>query len=234
MLREAKVVLRFSGGAAADAPPCYAAVRRRAPSVAGCVPGKVSSHRTLQEVPVAATSTMMPLGTIAPPFTLTTPDGDVVSSEDLADAPALLVMFICNHCPYVTGAIDRIVTDAGALTELGIGVAAICSNDARAYPADSFDRMVEFAERHRFPFPYLHDESQEVARAYDAVCTPDFFGFDRELGLQYRGRLDEGGRVAKPGARRELYEAMARVAETGRGPAEQTPSMGCSIKWKAA
>lgn len=181
-----------------------------------------------------ATAPVCEFGWRAPGFTLLATDGRTYSLQDIRGPKGTLVMFICNHCPYVTGAIDRIVTDAGALTELGIGVAAICSNDARAYPADSFDRMVEFAERHRFPFPYLHDESQEVARAYDAVCTPDFFGFDPELGLQYRGRLDEGGRVAKPGARRELYEAMARVAETGRGPAEQTPSMGCSIKWKAA
>ena len=170
----------------------------------------------------------------APDFTLPATDGRTCSLADVSGPKGTLVMFICNHCPYVTGAIDRIVADARELMDLGIGIAAICSNDARQYPQDGFDRMVEFAKAHAFPFPYLHDESQQVARAYDAQCTPDFFGFDRFLGLQYRGRLDAGGRQAVPGARRELYEAMSQVAETGRGPAEQTPSMGCSIKWKAA
>jgi hypothetical protein len=111
-------------------------------------------------------------------------------------------------------------------------VAAICSNDADAYPADSFDNMKAFAEAHGFTFPYLHDESQEVARAYDAVCTPDFFGFNAADELQYRGRLDESKTTLVPDARRELYEAMSAVAETGQGPREQTPSMGCSIKWR--
>ena len=170
----------------------------------------------------------------APDFALPATDGKTYRLADIRGPKGTLIMFICNHCPYVTGSIDRIVRDAGQLMEQGIGVAAICSNDARSYPQDGFDRMVEFAAAHRFPFPYLHDESQAVARAYDAQCTPDFFGFDADLGLQYRGRLDEGGRVAKPGARRELLEAMLQVAETGRGPEEQTPSMGCSIKWKAA
>jgi hypothetical protein len=113
-----------------------------------------------------------------------------------------------------------------------VGTAAISSNDTIAYPADSFDNMKIFAAEHRFPFPYLFDESQAVARAYGAACTPDFFGFDADLGLQYRGRLDASGRIAVPGARRELFEAMTRIAETGEGPADQTPSIGCSIKWK--
>jgi peroxiredoxin len=181
-----------------------------------------------------ATAPVCDFGWKAPDFTLPATDGKTYGLEEIRGPNGTLVMFICNHCPYVTGAIDRIVADARALMDQGIGVAAICSNDARQYPEDGFDRMIEFASRHGFPFPYLHDESQEVARTWDAVCTPDFFGFDRDLGLQYRGRLDEGGRKAIPGARRELYEAMAQVAETGHGPSVQTPSMGCSIKWKAA
>jgi peroxiredoxin len=181
-----------------------------------------------------ATAPACDFGRRASDFALPATDGKTHRLGDISGPKGTLIMFICNHCPYVTGAIERIVRDAGALMQHGIGVAAICSNDARTHPQDGFDQMVEFAKAHRFPFPYLHDESQQVGRAYDAQCTPDFFGFDAELGLQYRGRLDEGGRVAKPGARRELYEAMLEVAETGRGPLEQTPSMGCSIKWKAA
>ncbi len=181
-----------------------------------------------------ATTPACDFGWKAPDFALPATEGKTYRLGDLRGPKGTLIMFICNHCPYVTGAIERIVRDAGELMRHGIGVAAICSNDARSHPQDGFDRMVEFAQAHRFPFPYLHDESQAVARAYDAQCTPDFFGFDAELGLQYRGRLDEGGRVAKPGARRELLEAMLQVTETGQGPREQTPSMGCSIKWKAA
>jgi hypothetical protein len=129
---------------------------------------------------------------------------------------------------------DKLPEEADALRDLGIGMAAICSNDADGYPADSYGNMGRFARQHRFPFPYLHDADQSVARAYGAACTPDFFGFDADLGLQYRGRFDDSGRAARPGARRELHEAMRQVAETGRGPAEQMPSIGCSIKWKAA
>jgi len=144
----------------------------------------------------------------------------------------LLVMFICNHCPYVRAVVDRIVRDTTELATLGIGSVAIMSNDATTYPEDSFDNMKVFAVEHGFRFPYVVDESQDVARAYDAVCTPDFFGFDRDLTLAYRGRLDASGRAAVPGARRELFEAMAQVARTGRAPVEQTPSIGCSIKWR--
>jgi len=142
-------------------------------------------------------------------------------------------MFICNHCPYVQSVLDRILRDARALMAEGIGLAAISSNDVTAYPEDSFDNMVRLATERAFPFPYLFDETQDVARAYGAVCTPDFFGFDAADGLQYRGRLDASRKEAAPDARRELYEAMLMVAHTGRGPAEQVPSMGCSIKWKA-
>ena len=171
----------------------------------------------------------------APDFRLPATDGKVYSLEDIRGPRGTLIMFICNHCPYVKAVIDRIVRDAKELQALGIGVAAICSNDAEAYPEDSFENMKRFAEEHGFTFPYLHDESQDVARAYDAVCTPDFFGFNADLELQYRGRLDASGRnPAPPDVRRELFEAMKQVAETGRGPEHQIPSMGCSIKWKQA
>ncbi len=181
-----------------------------------------------------ATAPACEFGWKAPDFALPATDGKTYALSEIRGPKGTLIMFICNHCPYVTGAIERIVRDGAELMQHGIGVAAICANDARSHPQDGFGHMVEFAKAHRFPFPYLHDESQQVARAYDAQCTPDFFGFDADLGLQYRGRLDEGGRVAKPGARRELFEAMLQVAETGQGPRDQTPSMGCSIKWKAA
>jgi len=145
-----------------------------------------------------------------------------------------VIVFICNHCPYVKAVIDRLVADARALMAEGIGFAAICSNDAAAYPEDSFDNMKRFADAHGFVFPYLHDAEQTAARAYGAVCTPDFFGYDAERKLSYRGRLDEG-RISPPppGARRELVEAMRAVAATGTAPAQQIPSVGCSIKWKA-
>lgn len=168
-------------------------------------------------------------------FALPATDGKTYTLEDVRGGKGTLVMFICNHCPYVKTVIDRIVRDAGALQAKGIGVAAICANDASAYPEDSFDKMKAFAAANDFTFPYLHDEAQEVARAYGAACTPDFFGFNSGMELQYRGRLDESGRqAAPPGARRELFEAMIQIAETGEGPREQTPSIGCSIKWKAA
>jgi len=144
-----------------------------------------------------------------------------------------LVLFICNHCPYVKAITDRLVRDTRALQEKGIGVAAIMSNDPAEYAEDSFDNMVRVAAANGYPFPYLFDESQEIAKTYGAVCTPDFFGFNKNLELQYRGRLDASGKQpAAADARRELYEGMCQVAETGHGPAEQTPSMGCSIKWR--
>ncbi|MCB1335738.1 MAG: thioredoxin family protein [Roseivivax sp.] len=174
-------------------------------------------------------------GWAAPDFALPGTDGRVYRLTDVAGPKGTLVMFICNHCPYVLAVLDRIVRDARDLQALGIGVAAICSNDAAAYPADSFDNMVALAAERGFPFPYLHDADQSVARAYGAACTPDFFGFDAGLGLQYRGRIDASGRQpAGPDVRRELFEAMAQVARTGQGPREQVASMGCSIKWKAA
>lgn len=166
-------------------------------------------------------------------FRLLGTDGRTYALADIAGPRGTLIMFICNHCPYVKAVIERIVRDVKDLQALGIGVAAIMSNDVAQYPDDSFQNMKAFAECNGFTFPYLYDESQEVARAYDAVCTPDFFGYDSSLGLQYRGRLDASRRETGPAdARRELFEAMALVAETGHGPAEQIPSMGCSIKWR--
>ena len=184
---------------------------------------------------MAAIPPLCVFGWKAPDFTLPATDGKTYSLADIAGPKGTLIVFICNHCPYVLAVLDRLTRDAHELMDAGIGVAAICSNDATTHPADSFEKMGELAQKAGFRFPYLHDESQDVARAYDAVCTPDFFGFDAGLGLQYRGRLDESrNRPAAPDARRELHEAMMRVAETGQGPQAQTPSMGCSIKWKAA
>ncbi|MCB1354646.1 MAG: thioredoxin family protein [Rhodobacteraceae bacterium] len=166
-------------------------------------------------------------------FALPDTEGRVWRLEELKGPKGLLLMFICNHCPYVLAIADKLRAEAEDLKALSIGVAAICSNDASAYPADSFEKMGEFARAHRFSFPYLHDADQVVARAYRAECTPDFFGFNADLELQYRGQLDDSGRRAKPDARRELYPAMRQVAETGHGPEAQTASIGCSIKWKA-
>ncbi len=171
----------------------------------------------------------------APHFRLPGVDGKNYSLEALKGKNGTLVMFICNHCPYVKAVIDRIVRDVNDLRGLGVSAVAICSNDAEHYPDDSFANMKRFAAAHNFTFPYLHDESQEVARAYDAACTPDFFGFNSKLELQYRGRLDESRKEAAPAnVRRDLFEAMKQVALTGQGPKEQIPSIGCSIKWKAA
>jgi peroxiredoxin len=183
---------------------------------------------------MAATPPVCDFGWKAPEFSLPATDGRRLSLGDIAGPKGTLVMFICNHCPYVLGALDRIIAEAKALQALGIGVAAICSNDAKTHPEDGFERMKEMAETRGFPFPYLHDEDQEVARAWGAACTPDFFGLNAAGELQYRGRLDDAGRGPGPADRRELYEAMRQIAETGEGPRAQTPSMGCSIKWKAA
>lgn len=184
---------------------------------------------------MAATTPICDFGWKAVDFSLPGIDGRTYALADVAGPNGTLVMFICNHCPYVKSVAGRLVREARALDELGIGVIAIMSNDTATYPADNFENMVVFAKQHGFPFPYVIDEAQDVARAYDAVCTPDFFGFNKDMELQYRGRLDETGRnPAKPDSRRELYEAMRQIAETGQGPREQTPSMGCSIKWREA
>jgi peroxiredoxin len=168
-------------------------------------------------------------------FKLPAVDGKTYSLEELKGPNGTLVMFICNHCPYVKAVIDRVVRDVNELKSLGVHAIAICSNDASTYPDDSFANMKVFAKQHGFSFPYLHDESQDVARAYAAACTPDFFGFNGKLELNYRGRLDASGREpAGAEVRRDLFEAMKQIATTGDGPRQQTPSIGCSIKWKAA
>ena len=169
----------------------------------------------------------------APAFELPGTDGRRHTLASLAGPKGLLVMFICNHCPYVKAILDRLIRDCQELQTLGIGVVAISANDTAAFPEDGFDNMKQLARAKAFPFPYLFDEDQAVARAYDAVCTPDFFGFNNKLELQYRGRFDASRKETAPAdARRELFEAMKQVAETGRGPAEQIPSIGCSIKWR--
>lgn len=146
----------------------------------------------------------------------------------------LLLMFICNHCPYVKAVRERIVRDVKELRQHGIGAIAIMSNDPADYPEDSFDNMARVAKEFDFPFPYVWDETQQVAQTYGAVCTPDFFGFNSSLELQYRGRLDASRKEAAPAdVRRDLFEAMLQVAQTGRGPEQQIPSIGCSIKWRA-
>lgn len=161
-------------------------------------------------------------------------DGRTLSILEQAGPRGLVVAFICNHCPYVRAVISRIVRDARDLAGVGIGFVAINSNDPLAYPEDSFENMQRFASEHALPFPYLYDEDQSVARAYGAVCTPDFFGFNAAGELQYRGRLDASRKEAVDhGLHRDLYEAMFDVARTGRGPQEQQASIGCSIKWKS-
>ena len=165
-------------------------------------------------------------------FNLKGVDGKIYTLDDVRGPKGTLVVFICNHCPYVRAIIRRLVEEANALKAIGIGTIAIMPNDTQSYPQDSFENMKKFAQEHVFTFPYVIDETQEVARVYAAQCTPDFFGFNAADELQYRGRLDASCTTPVPGARRDLYEAMKQVAETGRGPAEQMPSMGCSIKWR--
>ncbi len=184
---------------------------------------------------VALNPPVCDFGLPAVDFDLPGTDGRRHTLADCRGPNGLLVMFICNHCPFVKAVSDRIVRDCRGLAALGVGSVAIMSNDAAAYPEDSFENMVLLAQRLDFPFPYLHDETQAVARAYSAVCTPDFFGYNARLELQYRGRLDASGRnPAPPDAPRELFAAMRLIAETGLGPREQTASIGCSIKWRAA
>ena len=172
-------------------------------------------------------------GRQAPDFNLPGVDGRRWTRDECRGDRGLLVMFICNHCPYVKAVIDRIIRDARDLAPLGIGCVAIMANDPSDYPEDSFDHMQRLARELAFPFPYLLDETQEVAKAYGAVCTPDFFGYNADLELQYRGRLDESRKETAPAVvRRDLFEAMTQVATLGEGPRDQIPSMGCSIKWR--
>jgi peroxiredoxin len=180
------------------------------------------------ETPAAA------LGTIAPDFRLPDAAGRVWTLADCRGPRGTLVMFICNHCPYVQASLPRLVQDCRDLLALGVAGVAIMPNDLESYPQDGPEAMARLASELNLPFPYLLDETQEVARAYGAVCTPDLFGYDAGLRLRYRGRIDAGtpGRPA-PDAPRELFEAMRQVADTGEGPAQQLPSLGCSIKWRA-
>jgi len=168
----------------------------------------------------------------APDFDLLGVDGKRHDLVAVRGPNGLVVMFICNHCPYVKAVIDRIVRDCRDLSAQGVGAVAVMSNDPTEYPEDSFENMKRIAREKGFAFPYLLDETQDVARAYAAACTPDFFGFNAGLELQYRGRLDASRRDAVPNARRELFEAMVQIANTGIGPKEQIASIGCSIKWK--
>lgn len=172
------------------------------------------------------------IGTKAPDFALPGTDGNTWRLSDVSGEKGLLVIFMCNHCPYVQKQLDRIIETAEALKAMSIGVVAISANDAKNYPEDGFDKMKQLAESKQFPFPYLYDESQEVAKAYGAVCTPDFFGYNANLELQYRGRLDTSWMDMVENTRRELLEAMQQIAQTGKGPEVQNPSIGCSIKWK--
>lgn len=182
-----------------------------------------------------ATPPICDFGWKAPEFSLKNIDGRMISLNEANGENGLLVMFICNHCPYVKAIIPKLIRDANGLLAMGVGVVAINANDAVSHPDDSYEMMQKTAAEHRFTFPYLHDETQEIARSYNAVCTPDFFGFNGDLGLQYRGRLDASRAAPAPDdLRRDLYLAMKTIAATGMGPTDQIPSMGCSIKWKPA
>ena len=166
-------------------------------------------------------------------FSLPGVDGKIWTAESARGEKGLLVMFICNHCPYVKSIRERIVRDARELMDHGVNSVAIMSNDPAEYAEDSFANMQKVARDFDFSFPYLLDETQQVAKAYGAVCTPDFFGYNDKMQLQYRGRLDESRKeTAAADVKRDLFDAMKQAALTGSGPEQQIPSMGCSIKWK--
>ena len=166
-------------------------------------------------------------------FKLNSTGNKLLSLNDIKGEKGTLIMFICNHCPYVKAITKDLAEDCNKLKDFGINSVAICANDAENYPEDSFENMVEFAKNHNFNFPYLADETQEVAKTYGAVCTPDFFGYNKELELQYRGRLRElKNLVPVRDGNSDLLEAMKQISETGKGPKDQIPSAGCSIKWK--
>ncbi len=171
----------------------------------------------------------------APDFLLPGTDGRDRSLQQCRGPRGTLVMFICNHCPYVKAVQEQLVRDTTDLIALGVNSVAIMPNDITAYPEDDLEHMRVTAAQWHYPFPYLIDESQQVASAYGAVCTPDFFGYDAELRLKYRGRLNAvtPGRAEMPGMQRELFDAMRLIAETGQAPEQQVPSMGCSIKWRS-
>jgi peroxiredoxin len=178
-------------------------------------------------------SNAVDLGWQAQDFNLKDPAGQSYSLAELQDGKPLVIAFICNHCPYVIAIIERLVSDAKTLQSEGINVVAIMPNDYVSYPADNPERMHEFSQQHNFSFPYLIDDDQSVAKAYDAVCTPDFFGFNKDGQLAYRGRLDNAEMRDASSRVPELVLAMQMIKETGQGPKEQVSSMGCSIKWKA-
>ncbi|MEN0042075.1 MAG: thioredoxin family protein [Pseudomonadota bacterium] len=167
----------------------------------------------------------------APEFTLSDPSGRSYTMSEYLTGNGLLIAFICNHCPYVVAVAERLAADAKALQDEGFGVLAVMSNDYRDYAADSPPNMVAFAQKYGFTFPYLVDEDQSVGIAYGAICTPDFFGLNGKGELQYRGRLDDAGMRDATNRTPELLMAMRQIGETGEGPREQQPSMGCSIKW---
>ena len=171
-------------------------------------------------------------GKKAEKFKLKSTANKVISLDEIKGEKGTLIMFICNHCPYVKAVIQDIVNDCKELEKYGVKSVAICSNDVKNYPEDSFDKMIEFSINHNFSFPYLHDETQEIAKKYDAVCTPDFFGYNNELELHYRGRIRELKEL-KPvkSGDSDLLNAMKMIAKTGQGPKDQIPSMGCNIKW---
>ena len=165
-------------------------------------------------------------------FKLKSTDNKIISLDDVKGKNGTLIMFICNHCPYVKAVIDDIVQDCKKLEKDGVKAVAVCSNDVKNYPEDSFDNMIKFSKNHNFNFPYLFDETQEIAKNYGGVCTPDFFGYNKNLELQYRGRIRELKDLKPVGSGdSDLYKAMKQIAETGNGPKEQIPSMGCNIKW---
>ena len=165
-------------------------------------------------------------------FELNSTENKVISLNDIKGENGTLIMFICNHCPYVKAVIEEIVQDCKKLKTNGINSLAISSNDVKNYPEDSFDNMIKFSRDHNFNFPYLFDETQEVAKKYGAVCTPDFFGYNKNLELQYRGRLDNSGISGEKVKDKELLNAFNKIIKTGNGPQKQISSMGCSIKWK--
>ena len=181
---------------------------------------------------MAQSSAVCDFGWIAPQFNLPSTKGVDVSLNSSSGKNGTLIMFICNHCPYVVGSMNDIVEEASALQIIGVNVLAICSNDAKEYPQDSFENMKKFDLDYSFTFPYLHDSDQSIAKLFNAECTPDFFGFNSSLELQYRGRLNNK-RDSPEVVRRDLFEAMSLIAKTGEGPREQSPSIGCSIKWKS-
>ena len=184
---------------------------------------------------MSKTSPVCNFGWKAPYFSLPSTDGEMIDLYDYISKPdcrGFLVMFICNHCPYVNAIIEKIVIECTELKKIGIWSLAICSNDSVMYPEDSFAKMKSYSKNHKFTFPYLHDSDQKIANLYKAVCTPDFFGFNHENSLQYRGRLDGSGKSQTNNSMdRELYNAMKKISKTGKGPEEQNVSIGCSIKW---